>query len=51
MKAITSKKELNAVQKKVYVLMSKGEKNLTEEEDQEIVALGLAGQEYEKKLY
>lgn len=51
MKAITSKKELNKMQKKVYELMSKGEKNLTEEESKEIVALGLAAQEYKKTIY
>ena len=51
MKPITSRKEMNVVQKRVFDLMNKGEGNLTKEEKNEVVALGLAAQEYETTIY
>jgi len=38
------------VQKKVYELMSNGEKDLTEEENKEIAALGLANKNMKKQF-
>ena len=43
---------MNVVQKRVFDLMNKGEGNLTKEEEKnEVVALGLAAQEYETTIY
>ncbi len=49
--SVDSEKEHNAVLKKIDVLMKKGEKNLTGKEANELKALALAAQAYEKIIY
>jgi HTH-type transcriptional regulator/antitoxin HigA len=48
---IENEKVYNATMKKIDALMKKGDKNLTDKEAEEIRALALAAQTYEKSIY
>lgn len=48
---IENERDYNATMKKIDALMKKGEKNLTDEEADEIRVLALAAQAYEKSIY
>lgn len=48
---IENEKEYNATMKKIDVLMRKGENNLTKKEAEELRALAIAAQVYEKSIY
>lgn len=51
MKVIRTKADYEKAAQEVFDLMNKGEKNVTKEEKEKIVSLGLKLQAYEKKLY
>jgi len=48
---IVTEKEYNATMKKIDALMKKGEDNLTDNDADELRALSLAAQAYEKSIY
>ncbi|HEV2482449.1 MAG TPA: helix-turn-helix domain-containing protein [Puia sp.] len=48
---IVTKRDYDATMRKIDTLMKKGEKNLTDEQAEEIRTLSLAAQAYEKRIY